>query len=351
MQLSELIEQVESNQDLDQSSANWLMGQIMSGNLDPALVKRIILGLKGKGESSSEVFGFVNAMLERTTPLEFDQVTLDIVGTGGDQAGTVNISSTAAIIAAAAGVLVVKHGNRAATSKSGSADVLEALGIKLNLTADQVINCVGEVGIGFCFAPQFHPAMKNVAPIRKEIGVPTIFNILGPLANPAQPKSMLIGVADWQRADLMAEVLAAKGVVGFIARGDDGLDEITVTTTSTLSKFGNGDRVEATFDPTQFGKSLVAPDLLAGGDATANAKYLLDALTPGVDSPKVVAIRTAAVLNAAAGLLSFQLKAGSVVDSNSQNWQNAIDAAENAVQSGAAIKILKRWQDFCTAIN
>lgn len=351
MQLPELIEQVEANQDLDQAAANWLMGQIMSGNLDSDLVKRIILGLKNKGESSTEVIGFVNAMLERTTLIELDQITLDIVGTGGDQAGTVNISSTAAIIAAAAGAVVVKHGNRAATSKSGSADVLEALGIRLDLSADQVNNCVTEVGIGFCFAPQFHPAMKNVAPIRKEIGVPTIFNILGPLANPAQPKSMLVGVANWERTALIAEVLATKGVHGFIARGDDGLDEITLTTTSRLSRFGAGQYLETRFDPTQFGISLADADLLSGGNAAENARYLIDALTPEINSPKIAAIRSTAVINAAAGLLAYRIKTGSVNDVNTHSWGDAICSAQAAVESRSAIRLLNRWQDFCTAIH
>lgn len=352
MQISELISQVESHHDLDQTSARWLMSQIMDGNLDPQLVKQVILGLKAKGESASEVNGFVAAMMERTSPIELNQVSLDIVGTGGDQLGSVNISSTAAIIAAAAGAVVVKHGNRAASSKSGSADVLEALGIKLDLTAAQVKNCVSEVGIGFCFAPQFHPAMKNVAPIRKEIGVPTIFNILGPLANPAQPTAMLVGIADSSRAELIATALADRGVVGFIARGDDGLDEITLTTTTSLWQFGNKQLIKTKFDPTGYGMHLVKMEELLGGDAAENAEYLRQTLNPEFNAPKIDAIRSAAVLNAAAGLLAYWLKLGEVKNEVvADDWKRAIDAATTAIASGAAMQKLTEWQQFCAGIK
>ena len=352
MQISELINQVESHYDLDQTSARWLMSQIMDGNLDPQLVKQVILGLKAKGESASEVNGFVAAMMERTSSIELNQVSLDIVGTGGDQLGSVNISSTAAIIAAAAGAVVVKHGNRAASSKSGSADVLEALGIKLDLTAAQVKHCVSEVGIGFCFAPQFHPAMKNVAPIRKEIGVPTIFNILGPLANPAQPTAMLVGIADSSRAELFATALGDRGVVGFIARGDDGLDEITLTTTTTLWQFGNKQLMKTKFDPTGYGMHLVKMEELLGGDAAENAEYLRQTLNPDFNTPKIDAIRSAAVLNAAAGLLAYWLKLGEVKNEVvADDWKRAIDAATTAIASGAAMQKLTEWQQFCAGIK
>lgn len=352
MQISELINQIESHHDLDQASARWLMSQIMDGNLDPQLVKQVILGLKTKGESVSEVNGFVAAMMERTSAMELDQVSLDIVGTGGDQLGSVNISSTAAIIAAAAGAVVVKHGNRAASSKSGSADVLEALGIKLDLTAAQVKHCVSEIGIGFCFAPQFHPAMKNVAPIRKEIGVPTIFNILGPLANPAQPTAMLVGIADSSRAELIATALGDRGVAGFIARGDDGLDEITLTTSTTLWQFENKQLTKTKFDPTSYGVNLVKIAELLGGDATENAEYLRQTLNPDVDTPKIDAIRSAAVLNAAAGLVSYWLKLGEVEKAVSgEDWMRAIDAASTAIATGAAMQKLTKWQQLCASLN
>lgn len=352
MQLIDLIRQVESNNDLDQNQSSWLMGQIMDGNLDPDLVKKLILALKAKGEAASEVIGFVSAMMQRTTPVQIEQTTLDIVGTGGDQLGSVNISSTAAIIAAAAGAVVVKHGNRAASSKSGSADVLEALGIKLNLSAAQVADCVAEVGIGFCFAPQFHPAMKNVAPIRKEIGVPTIFNILGPLANPAQPKAMLVGVADPARAELMADVLQQRGTSGFIARGDDGLDEITITTTSTLWQFGDQKLSQTNFDPIHYGLNYHPMDNLLGGDAAENAEFLIQTLTPSNNSTKIEAIRSAAILNAGAGLISYWLASGQISGEVSErDWHRAVTETTTAVSSGSALEKLVKWQQFCAAIN
>lgn len=351
MQLIELIQQVESGENLDEQTSAWLMGQIMTGSLDPQHVKQMILALKVKGESSSEVIGFVSAMLERTDRIDLGEFSLDIVGTGGDQSGSVNISSTAAIIAAAAGATVVKHGNRAASSKSGSADVLEALGITLSFTGKQVAACVAEVGIGFCFAPQFHPAMKNVAPIRKELGVPTIFNILGPLANPAQPKSMLVGVADPNRSELMAEVLSNRECVGFIASGDDGLDEITVTTTSTMLQFGTS-QTKFSFDPTKFGIKLAEPELLAGGDAAMNAKYLVQTLTSDENSPKIQAIRAAAVLNAAAGLVAYWQKTNQHNELTfEQMMQLAVDTSFEVVQSGTALAKLTQWQQFCTSIK
>lgn len=351
MKITDLIQRVESKQDLTQAESSWLMDQIMDGNLESEIVKQIILGLKAKGEASDEVIGFVDAMMSRTSPINLEEISLDIVGTGGDQLGSVNISSTAAIIAAAAGAIVVKHGNRAASSKSGSADVLEALGINLQLSADQIKECIAQVGIAFCFAPQFHPAMKNVAPIRKEIGVPTIFNILGPLANPAQPKSMLIGVADPDRAKLISEVLAARGVIGMVVNGDDGLDEITVTTTSTLWQFGHGEIIESKLDPADFNMGYYEITDLLGGDANENAQLLMQTLDPKNDSRKITAIRSAVVLNAAGGLLAYWLKQAKIQSPiNSLNWQTAIDAAHAAIASGAALDKLTKWQHFSASL-
>lgn len=351
MNITDLIQRVESKQDLSQAESSWLMGQIMDGNLDSEIVKQVILGLKAKVEASDEVIGFVDAMMSRTSPITLEGISLDIVGTGGDQLGSVNISSTAAIIAAAAGAIVVKHGNRAASSKSGSADVLEALGINLQLSADQIKDCISKVGIAFCFAPQFHPAMKNVAPIRKQIGVPTIFNILGPLANPAQPKSMLIGVADPNRAELISEVLAARGVVGIVVSGDDGLDEITVTTTSTLWQFGDGKIVKSKLDPADFNLGYYEITDLLGGDANENAQYLMQTLDPRIKATKINAIRSAVILNAAGGLLAYWLKQGKIQSPfDSSDWQSAIDAAQVAINSGAAMDKLIKWQHFCASL-
>jgi anthranilate phosphoribosyltransferase len=351
MQLDELINQVESNHDLDKSAAGWLMAQMMDGNLPSESVKRMILALKEKGETPQEVLGFVDVMLERTTPVEISAPCLDIVGTGGDQLNSANISTTAAIIAAGAGALVVKHGNRAASSKAGSADVLESLEIKLALDAKQVAQCVAEVGIGFCFAPQFHPAMKKVAAIRKEIGQATVFNILGPLANPANPGAMMVGVADPNRANLIANVLHSRGVDGFVAHGKDGLDEITVTAETQIWQFGELEIKQSVLDPAQFGVEKYPPHLLTGGDAKENAELLRKTLDPSEQSENVVAIRAAAVLNAAAGLLAFWIKSdGHTSNLEEIHWRNAIMECNLAIESGAAAKKLAKWQQFCAEI-
>jgi anthranilate phosphoribosyltransferase len=351
MQAAAIVKSLNSGADLDFKTSKDLMGCFMDAQFSDSEIKEIILALKAKGEVATEVTGFVAAMLERSPRVEVATLALDIVGTGGDQSGSVNISTTAAIIAAAAGAQVVKHGNRAATSLAGSADVIEALGIKLNMDASQVAQSVEQVGIGFCFAPQFHPAMKNVAAARKAAAVPTIFNILGPLANPAQPKSMLIGVADAARAELMAEVLAARGCVGFIVRGDDGLDEITLTTTSTIWQFGSGKFVETKFNPVDYGFTLVDSSALKGADATNNAKVLTAALDPNQSSGNLAAIRAAAVLNSAAGLLAYRMAAANSSELASRaDWESAIAAATEAVSSGKASAKLFQWQQFAATL-
>ena len=350
MLFPEILKLVANRIDLDFQTSKSLMGLIMDNQLSDEQIKEIILGLKTKGEAAAEVTGFVAAMLERSSLIEVPEVCLDIVGTGGDQSGSVNISTTAALVAAATGIKVIKHGNRAASSKSGSADVLEALGIKLNMNDIQIKECADEVGIAFCFAPQFHPAMKNVAAVRKEIGLPTIFNILGPLANPAQPTSIVVGVADAARAELMAKVLSERGCVGFMVHGDDGLDEITITTTSTMWQFGKNIFEKQVFDPTEFNIPFAKSELLNGGDALENAEKLIAALDPTQLNPTVVAIRNAVILNAAAGILAHQIKVSSAsqLATNAQ-WQEAITAAAAVINSGAALEKLRNWQKFCAA--
>ncbi len=348
MLFPEIANLVANRGDLDFQTSKSLMGLIMDAQLNDEQIKQIILGLTAKGEVAAEVMGFVAAMLERTSLIAVPEVCLDIVGTGGDQSGSVNISTTAAIVAAATGIKVIKHGNRAASSKSGSADVLEALGINLNMNDIEIKKCADEVGIAFCFAPQFHPAMKNVAAVRKEIALPTIFNILGPLANPAQPTSMVVGVADPARAQLMAKVLSDRGCVGFMVHGDDGLDEITITTTSTIWQFGEDKFEKLVFNPTEFDIPFAKSEFLNGGNAAENAEKLIATLDPMQQNPSVVAIRNAVILNAAAGILANQLKiaAASKLATTAQ-WQAAIAVAAAAIENGAALEKLRHWQKFC----
>ena len=211
-----------SGLDLSITDAQWFMREILEGRAESADLAAFLLALKNKGETSDEVGAFVSEMFNHSAPIRITERAVDTVGTGGDGAHTINISTTAAIIAAAAGARVVKHGNRASSSKSGAADLLEALGVNISLDGSGVEKTVQQVGIGFCFAQKFHPAMKNSAAVRKELGVPTVFNILGPLANPAKPQAAAIGVANERMHLVMAQVLGDRGVDGFVFRGGGG---------------------------------------------------------------------------------------------------------------------------------
>ena len=231
----------------------WAMDQIMSGDASGAQQAGFAVALRAKGETAEEVAGLVGVMVARAAalplPPEIAQTSVDTCGTGGDRAHTVNLSTLAALVVAGTGRPVVKHGNRAASSACGSADLLEALGVVVDLRPDDVATCVREAGIGFCFAPVFHPALRHTAAARREIGVPTVFNILGPLTNPAHPPAQAVGVADQRLAPVLADVLARRGTSALVFRGDDGLDELTTTTTSTVWTVLQGEVVAERFDP------------------------------------------------------------------------------------------------------
>ena len=247
------ISKMENGLDLLPQEAQDLMREVLEDRADKEVLKHFLLALKNKGETAEEVGALVAQMYEHCAPINIVERAVDTVGTGGDGAHTINISTTAAIIAAAAGSRVVKHGNRAASSKSGAGDLLEALGVAISLDGAKVANTVAELGIGFCFAPVFHPAMRFAAPARKELATATVFNILGPLANPARPKAAAIGVANERMHLVMAQVLADRGVEGFVFRGDDGLDEITLATTTSVLTIGNGEISSDRIDAKDFG--------------------------------------------------------------------------------------------------
>src|SRR5262245_50195771 len=229
-----LLGQLIAGMDLDAQDTTWAMDQMMSGLATPAQMAAFVVALRVKGETPAEIAGLATGMLAHASRIHLPQRAVDVVGTGGDQSHTVNISTMAALVTAAAGAPVVKHGNRAASSQCGAADVLEALGVAIDLGPEQVVRCVTEVGIGFCFAPVFHPAMRHATRVRREIGISTAFNFLGPLTNPAQPGTALVGCADLRMAPMIAQVLADRGVSALVVRGDDGLDEITTTTTTSV---------------------------------------------------------------------------------------------------------------------
>jgi anthranilate phosphoribosyltransferase len=321
-------------EDLDEDQTAWAMGEILAGNATPVQIAGFAVALRAKGETVDEVQGLVDAMYAHATPLEVEGRTLDVVGTGGDRSFSVNISTMAAIVAAGAGVTVVKHGNRSASSKAGSADVLERLGIRLDLSADDVARVAKEAGITFCFAAAFHPALRHAAVARSELGIGTTFNFLGPIANPAKPAAQAIGCADSRMAPVMAGVFARRGVDAWVFRGDDGLDELTTTTTSSLWLVHDGEVETATVDPARLGIPVGTAEGLRGQDAAYNAD-VVRRLLAGDRGP----VRDAVVLNAGAALAVHAAEDGSV----EERLVAGLRRAEEAIDSGAASSTLDRW--------
>jgi anthranilate phosphoribosyltransferase len=321
--------------DLKPMEAQDLMREVLEDRADKEILKEFLLALKAKGETPEEVGALVAQMYAYCAPISIADRSVDTVGTGGDGAHTINISTTAAIIAAAAGSRVVKHGNRAASSKSGAGDLLEALGVAINLDGAKVSKTVAELGIGFCFAPVFHPAMRFAAPARKELGTPTVFNILGPLANPARPKAAAIGVANERMHLVMAQVLADRGVEGFVFRGDDGLDEITLATSTSVLTIGNGEITSDRIDARDFALDNAPISALVGGDAKENAR-----ITKAIFAGEKGAPRDAVLLNAAAAIAAFD---GEMSQGIHERISNSLEKAITSVDSGAATDLLDRW--------
>jgi anthranilate phosphoribosyltransferase len=332
---STYVERLDSGLDLEAHEISSIMETILRGEAEVAEIKSFLLALKKKGETAEEVSALVNQMFAHSAAISITDRAVDTVGTGGDGAHTINISTTAAIIAASAGARVVKHGNRAASSKSGSGDLLEALGVAITLDGKGVERTVSELGIGFCFAPIFHPAMRFAAPARKELGIPTVFNILGPLANPAKPQAAAIGVADDRMHLVMAQVLATRGVDGFVFRGDDGLDEITLSSTTSVLSIGHGEIRSDLIEPSDFGILRAPISDLVGGDAAENARITMAIFAGEKGSP-----RDAVMLNAAAAIAAFE---GEMNLSVQERISRGLKRAEEAVDSGATTALLQRW--------
>jgi anthranilate phosphoribosyltransferase len=324
--------------DLAADDTAWVMDRVLSGEASAAQLAGFLVALRAKGEAPAEVAGLATAMLRHARRVTVARPAMDVVGTGGDQAHTVNISTMAAVVVAAAGVPVVKHGNRAASSASGAADVLEALGVAFDLPPDGVAACVEEAGIGFCFAPVFHPAMRHTGPVRRELGVPTAMNVLGPLTNPAQPPAALVGCADARLAPVLAEVLAGRGVSALVVRGDDGLDELTTTATSSVWLVGAGEVRPEIVDPAALGIPRAERDDLRGGDAQVNAA-VFHRLLGGERGP----VRDAVLLNAAGALVAFDGVTAGPPGDLAAALGGALGRAEQAVDSGAAAQLLGRW--------
>lgn len=330
-----------AGEDLERKQAEWALRQIMSGDASEAQIGAFMVALRSKGETVEELAGLVDVMLDNAVVLDTGNDAVDIVGTGGDLVGTVNISSMASILAAATGVPVLKHGSRSASGKTGSSEMLEVLGIKLDLAPTQVAEVFRKVGITFFFAPVFHPAMRFVAPVRKQLGVPTTFNFLGPLANPAQPIATALGVANQSIAPVMAQEMAARGRTALVFRSDDGLDELSTTAINRVLLVHAGEVTPFEIDAQDFGMQRVQQAALLGGDAQHNAK-VATRLFAGDEFENSAAIRDVVVLNAAAGIVAFEMAKGSTVEPR-ELFDRAIQRARAAIESGAAAQKLVQW--------
>ena len=316
-------------QDLSAEEAATAMRAIMAGEATPGQIGGFLMALRTKGETVDEIEGLARTMLEFANAVEHALSVVDTCGTGGDRSGTFNISTIGAIVVAGAGVPVAKHGNRAASSHCGSADVLEALGVKIDLDPEGVARCLTEAGIAFMFAPLFHPAMGHAAPVRRELRVPTVFNFLGPLTNPARPTAQVVGCSDERMLPLMAQVLARRGTRAKLFRGEDGLDELTTAGISTVYDVRDGDVRETHLDPSTVGLSRSSVTDLAGGDAERNAAIAREILD-GAAGPH----RDVVVLNAGAAL-EVAGKAGTLTE--------GMELATGSIDSGAARETLARW--------
>jgi len=337
-----LLHRLLARTDLSAADSAWAMREVMTGAATPAQIAAFTVALRAKGESPEEVAGLAAEMLAQATPVQIPLDCVDIVGTGGDGAHTVNISTMAAVVTAAAGAPVAKHGGRAASSSSGAADVLEALGVVIDLPAAAVARCVQEAGIGFFFAPVFHPGMRHAGAPRREMGIPTVFNFLGPLTNPARPVASAIGCADPRMAPVMAEVLARRGMRALVFRGDDGLDELTTATTSSVWVVRDGEVEPDRVDPSALGIPASAPDALRGGAPEFNAE-VFRRVVDGERGP----VRDAVLLNAAAALTAFDERAERLHDA----LASGLARAAAAVDDGRAAALLQRWVAVSRAVG
>ncbi len=314
----------------------WAMNEIMEGAATPAQIAGFGIALRMKGETPAELTGLAETMLARATPVSIPGPIVDLVGTGGDGAHTVNISTMGTIVAAAAGARMAKHGNRAASSACGTADLLEALGVVIDLPPKATERLMAETGVVFLFAALYHPALRHTAVPRRELGVPTVFNFVGPVANPARPGAQAVGVADPRMGGVIAGVLAGRGCSALVFHGDDGLDELTTTGPSTVWLVHGGTVSETSFDPAALGIGRSVPEDLRGGDPPHNA-VVARAVLGGEQGP----VRDTVLLNAAAALAAEAGVAGP--DQLQPALADGYARAASAVDSGAALELLGRW--------
>jgi len=332
----EVLSDVVAGRDLTEDVAHAVMGELMSGALDPALVGALLAALRSKGETSAELAGFVRGMLDAATRLPLPEAVavraIDTCGTGGDGAGTINVSTIAALVVAAADVPVVKHGNRAASSLAGSADLLESWGVAIDLGPEAAASVLDEVGVTFLFARRYHPAMRHVAPVRSSLGMRTVFNLLGPLSNPAGVRRQVVGVPEASVGELVAEALARLGHTrALVVHGGDGLDELTTTTTSRVWDVRDGAVSQWTVDPVRLGLVPASSADLRGGDVAQNRTFA-DAVLAGSSGPHADLV----ALNAAAALMVADV---------AEDLPSGLELARAALSDGSARGVLDRWVD------
>lgn len=335
-----LINALLSGNDLTKSEAAWAMNGVMEGTVDPVTLGGFLIALRAKGEKVVEIQAFTEQIISHALPLDVTRDALDIVGTGGDRSGTVNISSMSAIVIASAGVPVLKHGNRAASSRSGSSDFFEALGVDLQASPETVAQIFDKVGLGFCFAGLFHPGFRHAAATRKALGVPTVFNFLGPLCNPGRPRINAIGVAAEDRVELVAGLLARRGDTGLVFRGSDGLDELTTTGLNSVWQVVDGELTQYVIDPQELGLAPAELEDLVGGDAETNVEIATEVFAGEAGS-----VRDIVLLNAAAGLVAAELfhEPQSAERDLTERFAQAMDVAADAIDSGATAAKRDQW--------
>ncbi len=330
------LEKLLSGESLSYQEAYSAMISIMNGDIPPSRLAAWLTLLKVKGENADEISGCAAAMREKSIKIRCNNPNaVDTCGTGGDNLGTFNVSTAAAIIASGAGLTVAKHGNRAVSGKCGSADVLEKLGIDIRMPKEKAEKCLNQLGIVFLFAPDFHPAMKFASPVRRELGFRTIFNILGPLSNPALVKKGVIGVYSKKLCKIIAEAAAKIGYEDLIVvHSEDGLDEISLSAPTLICEIRNGEFLEYEFNPIHHGFNFVSIDIFSGTSPEENAELILQILNPKLpDSPQ----RQISIINAAAAIFA---------SNKTKNWDEAINAASLSISSGAALKKLEDWKKF-----
>lgn len=337
---AQLLETLLRGESLSISAARNAMQSVMTGDVTEAQLAAFLVALRAKGESVDEVVGFRDAILAAAVPLHVDSMAVDIVGSGGDPIGVTNVSSVASIVVAAAGFPVIKHGNRAASSKSGASDVLTELGVNIGIDSEAVARVFAETNLTYVNAMVFHPGFRNAGPVRTQLGIPTVFNILGPLCNPARPQANALGVANPDRIPLVVGVFQTRGATALVYRGEDGVDKITTTGHSHVWEISRGSVTEHDFDPREIGFDYSSVEDIRGGTAAANAEAAR-AVLAGAQG----AVRDIVLLNSAAGIVAYKLSNDPAERDRSfaERMAEGVAIAAQAIDSGAAARQLESW--------